>query len=352
MSPEPLPSATVIIVSANHLAHLERCVPSVLGQQYDKMRILVVDNASTDGSVEFLKREYPQVQIIENSTNLGYAGANNVGFQNSASDYLAVLNPDTEVADDWLRELILALETCPAAGLATSKVLLLRSHERINTCGNEITFAGITTCRGLGQPADRYARLERVSAVSGSAFAIRRSVLQEIGPFDESFFLYYEDTDLSLRAALAGYQCLYVPTSIVYHDYAFRFTASKAYLQERNRIVSLLKVFRWGTLAALLPALLLAEAMAWTFCALKGKDHLRSKLRSYGWIVRNRRQVWEARRETQALRRVGDRRLLRTMSHRLSFAGTTNRQAARALEAIVQPFLWAWGGLCRAVVFW
>ena len=347
-----LPRATVIIVNTNERDHLKRCLPSVLGQQYGEYEVLVVDNASTDGSVEVVGREFPQVKLIRNAANLGYVGANNVGFEHATGEVLVVLNPDTRVEPNWLWELVLALESTPSAGLATSKILMMDDPQRINTCGNEITFAGITVCRGLGQPADRYDRLEVVSAVSGAAFAVKRSVLGQIGPFDQSFFIYYEDTDLSLRAALAGYDCLYVPTSVVYHDYAFRFSAWKCFLQERNRLFSWLKVFRWGTLAALLPALLLAEIMAWGYALLQGAGHVRSKAQSYAWLVKNRRQIAEARRQTQALRRVGDRHLLRRLSHRLTMAETTNRTVAAVLEAIVQSLLWLWGSICRIVVVW
>jgi GT2 family glycosyltransferase len=344
--------ATVIIVNTNERHHLERCLPSVLDQDYADFEVLVVDNASTDGSVEYVRRCFPQVRIVQNSENLGYVGANNAGFEHASGDYLVVLNPDTLVERDWLRELLHPLAARPAAGLATSRILMMDEPGLLNACGNEVTFAGITVCRGLGRPADSYPRLDRVSAVSGAAFAIKRAVLEEIGAFDDLFFIYYEDTDLSLRAALAGYDCLYVPTSVVYHDYAFRFSAWKGFLQERNRLLSWLKIFRWGTLIALLPTLLLAEVLAWGYVALQGREHLRSKVRSYAWLVQNRHTIAAARRRTQALRRVKDRQILGRLSHRLSFAETTNRYLALFLGTIVQSLLWLWGGLCRIVVVW
>ncbi len=347
-----LPKASVIIVNTNELHDLTRCLPSVLDQDYGDYEVLVVDNASTDGSVGFIQREYPGVRLIRNADNLGYVGANNVGFEQGTGEYLVVLNPDTQVERDWLRELVLALEGHPAAGLATSRILMMGDPQRVNACGNEITFAGITVCRGLGQPADAFEHLEVVSAISGAAFAIKRSVLEEIGPFDEAFFMYYEDTDLSLRAALAGYECLYVPTSVVYHDYAFRFSAWKGFLQERNRLFSWLKNFRWGTLIALVPTLALAEILAWGYVLLQGRDHVRSKAQSYAWLIQNRATIVTARRETQARRKINDRDLLRLLSHRLSFAETTNRYLAVLLESIVQPFLWIWGGICRILVVW
>jgi GT2 family glycosyltransferase len=351
-APEKLPKASVIIVNYNGLDHLKRCLPSLLAQRYGEYEVLVIDNGSSDGSVEYVECVYPQVTAIRSATNLGYGGANNVGFEYASGEYLAMLNPDTVVEADWLRELVLALEKTPGAGLATSRVLLLGAPKRINACGNDITYTGLTVCRGLGQSADRYPHQEVVPAVSGSAFAIKRSVLEHIGGFDDTFFLYYEDTDLSLRAALAGYDCVYVPTSVVYHDYSFRFSAHKGSIQERNRIFSWLKTFRWGTLLALSPALLLAELLAWGYSMLHGVEHVRSKAQSYTWVAENWQQIAEARRRTQALRRVGDRQLVHKMSHHLNLTQTTSPQVARALEAIVQPLLWVWGGLCRAVVVW
>jgi len=111
-------------------------------------------------------------------------------------------------------------------------------------------------------------------------------------------------------------------------------------------------VFRWGTLVALLPTLMLAEMLAWGYVLLRGADHVRSKARSYVWIIKNRCQIAEARRQTQALRRVKDRQLLHQLSHRLTFAETTNRHVAAVLEAVVQLLLWIWGQICRAVVAW
>jgi len=347
-----LPKATVIIVNTNELHHLEKCLPTVVNQRYGEYEVVVVDNGSTDGSVEYIEAEFPQVRVIRNSTNLGYAGANNVGFQHSSGEYLVVLNPDTKVEAGWLQELVLALENDPSAGLATSKILLMDDSQHINTCGNQISLTGITVCRGLGQSADMYDQPEVVPAVSGAAFAIKRAVLEHIGGFDELYFMTYEDTDLSLRAALAGYKCIYVPTSVAYHKYAFRFSAQKCFLEERNRLLSWLKVFRWPTLIALSPPLILGEMLAWGYALMRGPAYVRSKIQSYLWIMRNWRQVTEARRRTQALRQVQDRHVLRQLSHELTLTGVVSQRVAAILEAFIHPALWAWVRVCQAVVVW
>lgn len=347
-----LPKASVIIVNTSELHHLKRCLPSIFRQRYLDYEVLVVDNASTDGSIEYVMREFPRVKIIRNRANLGYAGANNVGFRHASGEYIAVLNPDTQVEPDWLSELVMALQAHPNAGLATPKILIMDDPARINTCGNEITFTGLTFCRGLDQPAEKYNQLEIVSAVSGAAFVIKRSVLEYIGGFDEAFFIYYEDTDLSLRAMLAGYDCLYVPTSVVYHQYALRFSPRKCFLQERNRYFSLLKTLRWRTLMALLPMLLLSEVIAWGYVLLQGPEHISSKFRSYVWLIGNRQQILQARRRAQALRRVDDRVLLERFSHRLTFAQMTNSWLATILERIFNPLLLLLGRMSRAIVTW
>ena len=158
--------------------------------------------------------------------------AANVGVRSSSGNYLAFLNPDTVVEPGWLDALIAALEADPRAGLATAKILLLDDPARINTCGCDVHYTGLTLCRGMGMGRSALTDPVDVSAVSGAAFVIRRDLFEALSGFDAAYFLYMEDTDLSWRARLAGYSCLYVPTSFVYHDYSLRFGPKKAFYEE------------------------------------------------------------------------------------------------------------------------
>jgi GT2 family glycosyltransferase len=352
ISSEALPKVSIIIVNTNELHHLQRCLPSINKQRYPNYEVLVIDNASTDGSINYIEENFPNVKVIRNKVNLGYAGANNMGFQKADQKYLAVLNPDTEVDPDWLGELIIALENNQKAGLATPKILLMDNPRRINACGNNITYSGLTVCRGLEQPAEKYTELAVVPAVSGAAFVIKKEVLDKIGGFDESFFIYYEETDLSLRAILAGYQCLFVPTSIVFHKYAFRFTPKKCFYQERNRYYSLLKTFKWPTFFALFPELLISELLAWGYVLLKGPKHIQSKFQSYLWLIQNRNLIRESRRQTQKLRVLSDHTILKSFSHQLTFAQTTGPILAKILETIINPLLFILGKVSCAIVIW
>ena len=221
-----------------------------------------------------------------------------------------------------------ALQTEPHAGLATSQLRLLGSPDRINTCGNEVHCTGLTLCRGMGMDTRAFAQPCEVTAVSGAAFAMRRDLFERLGGFDDTFFLYVEDTDLSWRARLAGYRCLYVPSSVVYHDYDLSFGPYKTYYQERNRYLMLLKSLRWPTVLALLPALILAEVVTWAFVLLRERQRAANKLHVYAWLWKHRREIVESRQRTQALRRVRDRSLLAPSTYRLAYEQTGEGLAA------------------------
>ena len=347
-----LPNCSVVIVNLNGLHHLKRCLPSIFRQEYPEYEVIVVDNASTDGSIEFLAREFPQVMVVQNKENLGYTGANNAGFKQATGKYIAVLNPDTKVEPNWLQELVNALEEDQYAAMATPKILLMDSPEKINACGNDITFTGLTFCRGLDQQADSFLEAEIVSAVSGAAFVIRRCILEQIGGFDENMFMYYEETDLSLRAMLAGYKCLFVPKSIIYHQYVFRFPPGKCFYQERNRYYSLLKTLRWQTFIVLFPELLISEILAWGYVFLSGADHIKSKYRSWVWLIKNRDQILMARKSTQRLRQVDDKALLNRFTYRLNFSQTTKPLLGRTLELIINPLIFVLGNFSKVLTLW
>lgn len=334
----PCPKVSIIIVNYNGGDQLVACLDSlqadVTSADYE---VVMVDNASTDGSSERIAERFPQVTILRSETNLGFGGANNLAGRYARGDYLAFLNPDTIVTPGWLEPLIAALDADPAAGLATSKVLLLDDPGRINTAGNQMHLTGLTLCRGIGRPASHLNVEEEITAVSGACFAMRCELFQELGAFDPTFFMYFEDTDLSLRARLAGHRCLYVPQSIIYHDYALRFGPAKTYYEERNRYRMLLKSYRWRTLLLLLPALLLAEVVTWGYVLLRDRSRWRNKLRAYADVLRSWPAIRRARTETQTTRRVSDRHLLAATTHQIAFEQTGDGFVARMAHLVFDP---------------
>ena len=262
------------------------------------------------------------------------------------------MNPDTRTEPGWLDALIDTLEADPSIGLVTSRVMLLNDPQRINTCGNQVHLTGLTLCRGAGQEPMAFLAPAQVGAVSGAAFAIRRELFEILGGFDQQFFMYMEDTDLSLRAQLAGYKCAYVPSSVVFHDYKLRFGPRKTFYQERNRYLTVLKVYRWPTLLVLLPAYLLAEIVTWGFVLMQDREHWGNKVRVYHWVATHWRQIGASRQETQAIRRVNDRALLAHCTHELAFEQTGGGFIARLSHAVFDPLFLVFHRLALAIVRW
>lgn len=278
------PVVSIIVVGYNSRRHLERCFSALRRTQYPgNIEQIFVDNQSCDDSVAFMQQHYPEVVVVPAGQNLGYAGGNNLGAARASGSMLVFLNPDTEVDPNWLIRLIQPVLEQPEIGLTTSKVLMMSDRSTINTCGNEVSFAGITWCRGAGCRSDEFVVDSDVSAVSGCAFAIRRQLFEELGGFDERFFMYLEDTDLSWRARVAGYRCRYVADSIVYHDYHLDLTPWKIGLIEQNRYRMLGKHLSLRGIVGLAPALISAEVLTWGYALLRGPRSVLAKARATAW---------------------------------------------------------------------
>ena len=252
----------------------------------------------------------------------------------------------------WVEGLLEPLARTPKAGLATSKILQGDHPERVSACGNSVHLSGLTLARGMGAPRDAFREVEPVDAVSGAAFAIRRAVFEALGGFDEEFFLYVEDTDLSLRARLAGWRCLFAPGSVVYHDYTFRLTARKVFYQERNRYRMLLKCLRWGTLVVLLPSEILAEVVTWGFVLIRDRANAANKLQAYASIVTSLPSILRRRRTVQELRTVTDRALLARTGFRLDFGQVAGGFLRAAARWVFDPLFFLLKGLTLGLVWW
>jgi GT2 family glycosyltransferase len=346
------PTCSVIIVGHDHASYLPACLDSLLSQQGPTFEVILVDNGSSDDTPLIAQSYQKRIHYIHLPVNLGFAEGNNVGAAISKGEFLVFLNPDTVPHPGWLGTLVRPLFQDSRIGLTTSRIMLSDQPCLVNTCGNDITWTGLAVCRGLQEPAEQWRQAGDVAAVSGAACAVRSSVFHELGGFDKTLFLYYEDTDLSLRARLAGYWIWYVPDSVLTHHYSFRFSPTKTYYQERNRWLALMKVLQPGTLFLLLPGLLLGEIMAWIYAGLHGPAHFRAKWQGWLWIWRHRNIIRAQRRHVQALRRVTDSEMLALWSPRLRFVGAVPRHTAHLLEWLMEPLLAGYGAFCRRLVVW
>lgn len=342
---------SVIIVNYNGGEKLIRCIDTVLSSLSPHTELVLVDNGSTDGSADEAKARFPEAILVRSAENRGFGAGGNLGVTRARGRFVAFLNPDTTVDPGWLTALFERLND-NRIGLVTSKILQAMQPERINTCGNDVHISGLALTRGLGRPRESFSTPREIGAVSGAAFAIRRDLFEELGGFDEDFFLYVEDTDLSWRARLLGKRCLFEPKSVVFHDYGFRLTPLKIFHQERNRYLMLLKCLRWPTLLVLLPALLLAEVVTWGFVVLHDRANAGNKVRAYGWILSNWRRVMAKRKDVQSRRRAADRSLLRTTGYRLEFEQVSRPAIARAARLFFGPLFFLFRGVAFSMVWW
>ncbi len=207
----------VIIVNWNGRAFLENCLQSLRRQSYRNFSVVLVDNGSTDGSAEFVSVRFPEVRLIALTENRGFSVANNCALRELTSPYAALLNNDATADPGWLAALVQALEETEDAGFAASRMLCEDRPNTIDRCGDGYTLAGAALLRGRGDPAARHGNRAWVFGACAGAALYRTAMLRDIGLFDEDFFLLYEDVDLSFRAQLRGYKCLYVPEAVVYH---------------------------------------------------------------------------------------------------------------------------------------
>ena len=247
-SPSGTPFFSVIILNWNGRHLLEECLESVLSQAFPDFETIVVDNGSTDGSVELVKDRWgKKVQAILLPSNQGFAGGNNAGIRAAQGEYVILLNNDTAVDPGWLFALHGAVLRHPDAGMFTPKILNYFRRDEIDNTGHLIYPDGLARGRHRLEKDDgRFDEEGETLWPSGCAGVYRKEMLDEIGLLDETFFAYGEDVDLGLRARWAGWDCCYVPDAVVYHKYSATsgtYSPRKAFLVERNRVWILFKNF-------------------------------------------------------------------------------------------------------------
>ncbi|MGA2387236.1 MAG: glycosyltransferase family 2 protein [Candidatus Bathyarchaeia archaeon] len=305
-----MPLVSVIIVNFNNKRLLENCLSSVFKSDYPNLEVILVDNASTDGSIEFAKAKYPNqnLKITQNQRNLGFAMGNNVGIKHSKGEYLVFLNNDTEVEEKWLKELIDVMKTDRNIGAAQCKLLLMHERRKFDNAGGYVDRFISPIVRGIEEyDYGQYDEITEIFWAKGAAFAVKRKVLNEVGLFDEDYFLEYEETDLCWRIWLKGYKILFVPKSIVFHAGGASISRKKLetyYCFHRNHITTLLKNYDLMNVAKYLPPLLFIK-IATDMRSIR-TEHL-IRLRAILFNVRNLRKIWQKRQKVQIdIRSISD----------------------------------------------
>lgn len=240
---------SIVILNWNGGKYLKECLDSVLKTDYQDLEIIVVDNASTDGSQELVKKCYPQVILIENERNLGFCVGNNIGIKRATSNIIILLNNDTIVDRSWVKEILKCAQD-PRVGIVGCR-LYFPGTKIIQSLGYRMKFLGFWESIGAGQEdKGQFDKVGCVDYVSGAALAVKREVLDKIGLLDPAFYAYCEDVDLCYRARRAGYKVV-TSNAIVYHYGSLswdRLPVRKMYLVQRNRIYFILKHYSPKTL--------------------------------------------------------------------------------------------------------
>ncbi len=256
--------AAVIIPNMNGMAFLPDCLASLSRQSDQRFSVWLIDNGSTDESVEFVRSSYPDVHIVELGKNTGFCYATNTGIRQSREPYVIFLNNDTVCRPDFVRELLKAVEKDPRIFSCGAKMLQMDHEELCDDAGDFYNALGWAFARGKGKPASGYTRPCRIFSACGGAAIYRRSMLEEIGLLDEAHFAYLEDLDLGWRAQLKGYVNRFAPDAVVLHkgsgSSGSRHNAFKVRLSSRNSVYVIRK--NMPLLQIILNAPLLAAGFA------------------------------------------------------------------------------------------
>ncbi|MBN1234722.1 MAG: glycosyltransferase family 2 protein [Methanotrichaceae archaeon] len=288
---------SIVVLNYNGQRYLNSCLASLAAQTYRDFEVIVVDNDSTDGSVEHLKANFPWVRLVINKENLGFAGGTNSGIRAAQGELILTFNNDAK-ADSRLLEHLQKPLADSKVGVCAAKMLL--ADGRINSTGICLSRSGAAWDRGMYEPDQgQYDAEEEVFGACAGAALYRKEMLDEIGLFDEDFFLYMEDVDLAFRARLAGWRCIYVPEAVVYHHHggtAVPGSDLSVYYGNRNVIWYVIKDFPTRLLIASLPFILARNLATIPYYALRGQGRviLKSKLdalRGLPGMIRKRRQV-------------------------------------------------------------
>ena len=312
------PDVSVIVVSYNGREHLDECLGSLIRNSTSPAtETVVVDNASSDDSVDIVRRlalSAPGLTLVESATNRGYAGAVTCALSHATGRYVAVLNQDMVVEDGWLVPLVRMLDAHPAVGAVSPMIVLYQDDQRINSLGQNVHVTGLGFNRWLGRPRQDAGHAPlRVSGLHGGAFVIRRSILDRLGGWDSSGFLYHEDVELSWLLHLLGYEIHCVPASAVKHKYHLTMHPEKLFLLERNRGVMLLCNLEWWSLLGLLPLLAATEILMLGYCLLRGRGFLAAKRRAIASVLGRRRAISERRAWIRSIRQRHDWQVLRQL---------------------------------------
>lgn len=308
---------SIVIVNWNGKGYLKKCLDSLFSQNYSNIEIVFVDNGSIDDSVEFVKKYYPKIKIIQNEKNLGFAEANNIGYNATKGAYVLFLNNDTQVTNNFLSELVGVLGSDKKIGGAQSKILLMDDPTRLDCVGAFLTITGFLYYYGIFKKnSSLYDKQIYVYTAKGASMIFKKEVLEKIKVnneiLDSRYFAYFEETDMCHRVWLAGYKIVFAPKSIIYHKMgATSMRLNNAFVQYhsfKNRINSYIKNMGVKQLLKVLPVhLLVCEIYAFLSLLKFNFPLVLAIQRSIIWNILHFRETLKMRKIVQGrIRKLND----------------------------------------------
>jgi GT2 family glycosyltransferase len=309
---------TIIILNYNGLRHLKQCLSHARQIRYGgKLELIVVDNASSDGSLSYLKKLGSKIKVIQNKTNLGFAAAYNLAVPQARYELVCMLNNDISVTPGFLSPLVHELTADSKLAMVIPKLRDATNRQLLGGAGMVCDVFGLAFNRGIDEPdhgqhdSDLY-----LPYACAAAVLFRKSLFRRAGGYDDRYFMYHEDVDLCWRCRLMGYQIKYVPSSAIYHRHMATMSRQSRdtfiYYWERNRFCSLLKNYSFLMLTLILPQLLVLKLLHLGYALCLGRPgEAWQILKAYAWNLANIRCTLANRRAAQRLRVVSDWQIIK-----------------------------------------
>jgi hypothetical protein len=300
-----MPKASVIVINYNGKDFVIDCLRAIEGQSFKDFDAIIVDNASSDNSLEEIKKFAEEslltyhIKIIPLSINSGFAEGNLIGLCQTEAEYIALLNNDATPDKEWLKELVKAMDTHPDVGICASRMIVYGTNV-IDSAGDGYSTLLKGFKRGEGENIEKYTKQEYIFGACAGAALYRRKMLEEIGFFDEDFFLIYEDTDLNFRVQLVGWKVIYVPTAIAYHKVRStigHMSDTAIYYSLRNSELIRIKNVPLGIFLRCLPSYVIGVILEFLYFSIKHRKprlYVKAKIdaiKLFPKMLRKRRDI-------------------------------------------------------------
>lgn len=315
------PSVSIIMPTYNGLDHLKKCLPTLFRSTYKNFQLILVDNNSKDGSVEYVEKKFPKVKIVKNKKNDGYAKGNNLGWKYVLGKYVLFLSNDTEVKENFIIEMVKVLESRSDLGGVQSKVYLMDDHTRLDSVGSFLTSTGFLYHYGANKKdSPKYNKDILVYSAKGVCMMFQKKVIDKVllngEIFDSSYFAYFEETDLCHRVWLSGYKIGYAPKSVIYHKVGGTSVhMDNVFIQYhsfKNRINSYIKNLDGINLLKILPLHILLCELNAVIYLFRGKFRMFMTIqKSILWNISNLGKTLKKRKYVQKkIRKVKDSEIM------------------------------------------